>query len=83
MKTFARGDKVRWISGPDSLKTGIIQDGPFEVQSYPGPAYVVHFPDTARLIGESALAPTGGRWIPCHGLHRPDGSKWQKLEETA
>ena len=81
---FMRGDKVTWRTGSgELLSSGVIADGPFDVENRESPAYVVHFPHTSRLIGEGVLDPDPpSRWVPCFGEHRKSETVWEKLETT-
>lgn len=88
--TFKRGDEVTWTTGQGS-PDGVIKDGPYYDAKVkpsavlPGPAYVVWFFNTARLLGAEVLRlKDPERWEDCPGTHRPNpirvegGDQWQR-----
>ena len=53
------------------MEEGTIEDGPYEVEDWTCPVYVVWFLHTARLIGDEGLRlKDEERWVACPGTHR-------------
>jgi hypothetical protein len=78
------GDKVRWPDGEYPLSEYVVADGPYRVEGYDHPAYVVvryyaysgYRTPQAKLVGEDKLKLA--EWEECPGEHRVVNGVWQR-----